>query len=72
MPFGNRVSEKEQTFHTEDNDETEEPVWQRKKEATDHPANQIPDITFEKFSTHKRISQTFNLSKTGKYQLSCY
>ena len=43
--IGNRVSEKEQIFHTEDNDETEEPIWQRKKkEARDHPTNQIPDI----------------------------
>ena len=47
------VSEKEQIFYTEDDDETEEQFLQRKKEARDHPTNQLPDISFEKFATHK-------------------
>ena len=47
------VSEEEQIFYTEDDDETEEQILQRKKNARDHPANQLPDISFEKFTTHK-------------------
>ena len=47
------VSEEEQIFYTEDDDETEEQILQCKKEAREHPANQLPDISFEKFTTHK-------------------
>ena len=47
------VSEEEQIFYTEDDDETEVQISQRKKEAGDHPENQLPDISFEKFTTHK-------------------
>ena len=47
------VSEEEQIFYTEDDDETEEQILQRKKDARAHPTNQLPDISFEKFSTHK-------------------
>ena len=47
------VSEEEQIFYPEDDDETEEQILQRKKEARDHPTNQLPDILFEKFATHK-------------------
>ena len=47
------VSDEEQIFYTEDDDETEEQLLQRKKDAMDQPANQIPDISFEKFTTHK-------------------
>ena len=47
------VSEEEQIFYTEDDDEREEQVLQRKKAARDHPTNQLPDISFEKFATHK-------------------
>ena len=47
------VSEEEQIFYTEDDDETEEQILQRKKDARDHPSNQLPDISFEKFTTHK-------------------
>ena len=47
------VAEEEQIFYTEDDDETEEQILQRKKAARDHPANQLPDISFEKFTTHK-------------------
>ena len=47
------VSEEEQIFYTKDDDETEEQILQRKKDARDHPSNQLPDISFEKFTTHK-------------------
>ena len=48
-----RVSEEERIFYTEDDDETEKHILQRKKEARENPANQLPDISFEKFTTHK-------------------
>ena len=47
------VSEAEQIFYTKDDDETEEQILQRKKAARDHPTNQLPDISFDKFATHK-------------------
>ena len=47
------VSEEEQIFYTEDDDETEEQILQRKKDARNNPANQLPDISFEKFTTQK-------------------
>ena len=49
------VSADEQIFYTENDDETEEPIWERKKEARTHPTNQLPDISFEQFTTHKII-----------------
>ena len=45
------VSEEEQIFYTEDDDETEEQNLQRKKDARDNPANQLPDILSEKYYT---------------------
>ena len=47
------VSEEEQIFYTEDDDEMEEQTLQRKKDARDHPTSQLPDISFEKYATHK-------------------
>ena len=47
------MSEEEQIFYTEDDDETEEQIIQCEKEAGDHPTNQLPDISFEKFTIHK-------------------
>ena len=47
------VSEEEQIFYTENDDETGEEILQRKKAAREHPTNQLPDISFEKFTTHK-------------------
>ena len=44
------VSEKEQIFYTEDDDEKEEQILQRKQDAREHPMNQLPDISFEKFT----------------------
>ena len=58
------VSEEEQIFYTEDDDETEEQILQRKKDARHDPANQIPDISFEKFTTHK--SDYHNLTTIQK------
>ena len=46
------VSDEEQIFYTEDDDETEEQILQCKKAARDHPTNQLPDISFEKIFTH--------------------
>ena len=63
------VSEEEQTFYTEDDDETEEQILQRKKDARDNPANQLPDISFGKFATHKsdyhKLSTLQQLSYTN-------
>ena len=58
------VSEEEQIFYTDDDDETEEQILQRKKDARAHPAHQLPDISFEKFTTHK--SQYHKLSTIRK------
>ena len=46
------VSEEGQIFYTEDDNETEEQIWQRKKESRNHPTNQLSNISFEQFSTH--------------------
>ena len=63
------VSEEEQIFYTEVDDETEEQILQRKKDATAHPSNQLPDISFEKFTTHKsdyhKLSTLQKLSYTN-------
>ena len=63
------MSEEEQSFYTEDDDETEEQILKRKKVARYHPANQLPDISFEKFTTHKsdyhKLSAVQKLSFTN-------
>ena len=46
------VSEEEQIFYTEDDDETEERLWQREKESRNSPWHQLPDISVDKLSTH--------------------
>ena len=58
------VSEEEQIFYTEDDDETEEQILQRKKTARAQPVHQLPDISFEKFTTH--TSDYHKLSITQK------
>ena len=58
------VSEEEQIFYTEDDDETEEQILQRKKTARAQPIHQLPDISFEKFTTH--TSEYHKLSITQK------
>ena len=61
------VSEEEQIFHTEEDDETEEQILQRKKEARDHTANQLPDISFEKFTKHKSGYHNFSTLRKLSY-----
>ena len=50
------VIEEDQIFFTDEDEETEEQIWQRKKDARSHPTNQVPDISFEKLSVHQGIS----------------
>ena len=63
------VSEEEQIFYTEDDDETEEQFLHGKKDARDNPANQLPDISIEKFTTHNcdyhKLSTLQKLSYTN-------
>ena len=63
------MSEEEQISYTEDDDETEEQILQRKKDTRDNPANQLPDISFKKFATHKsdyhKLSTLQKLSYTN-------
>ena len=61
------VTEEDQIFYTDDDEETEEQLWQRKKEARSNPTNQLPDITLDKLSLHKSIQiQTPTLQKLAK------
>ena len=57
------VTEKDQIFYTDDDEETEEQLWQRKKEARSNPTNQIPEFTLDKLSTQ---IQTPTLQKLAK------
>ena len=50
------VREEDQIFYTEEDEETEEQIWQRKKDARSHPTNQSPDISLEKLSAHSDAS----------------
>ena len=50
------VIEEDQIFYTDEDEETEEQIWQQKKDARSHPTNQVPDISFEKLSVHRGIS----------------
>ena len=63
------VPQEERIFYTEDDDETEEQTLQREKEARKHPMNQLPDISFEKFTTRKsdyhKLSTFQKLSHTN-------
>ena len=49
------VTEEEQIFYTDDDEETEEQVWKRKQDARSKPSNQLPDILLEKLSKHDSI-----------------
>ena len=61
------VTEEDQIFYTDDDEETEEQLWQRKKEARSNPINQLPDISLEKLSIHKSTqTQTPTLQKLAK------
>ena len=57
------VTEEEQIFYTEDDDETEVQIWQRKKQARETPLNQLPDISFDKFTIIYSKYQTLSNSK---------
>ena len=58
-----RVTEEEQIFYTDDDDETKEQIWQRKKQVRENPINQLPDISLDKFTTHHS-----NYQKLSTYQ----
>ena len=63
------VSEEEHIFYTEDDDETKKQIWQKKKEARNSPTNQMPDISFETFTTHNnnydKLSNSQKFSNTN-------
>ena len=61
------VSDEEQSFYTENDDETEEKFLQRKKEGRGHPTNQLPYISFEKFTTHKSVYHKFSTFQKLSY-----
>ena len=46
------VTEEDQIFYTDDDEERGEQIWQRKKNARSNPTNQLPDISLEKLCTH--------------------
>ena len=51
------VTEEDQIFlFTDDDEETEEQIWKRKKGARSHPRNQLPDIFLEILSVHSSTS----------------
>ena len=50
------MTEEDQIFYTQEDEETEEQIWQRKKDARSHPTNQLPDISLEKLSAHSGAS----------------
>ena len=61
------VTEEEQIFYTDDDEETEEQVWKRKQDARLKPSNQFPDISLEKLRKHDSIYfQTPTLQKLAK------
>ena len=61
------VTEEEQIFYTDDDEETEEQIWKRKQDARSKPSNQLSDILLEKLSEHDSIYfQTPTLEKVAK------
>ena len=50
------VTEEDQVCYTEEDEETEKQIWQRKKDARSHPTNQLPEISLEKLSAHSGAS----------------
>ena len=50
------VIEEDQIFYTDDDEETEEQIWPRKKDARSHPTNPVPDVSLEKLSVHNGVS----------------
>ena len=39
------VTEEDRIFYTEEDEETEEQIWQQKKDARSNPTSQLPDIS---------------------------
>ena len=61
------VTEEEQIFYTDDDEETEEQIWKRKQDARSNPMNQPPDILLDHLSTHDNTQfQTPNIQKLAK------
>ena len=61
------VTEEEQIFYTDDDEETEEQIWKRKQDARSNPMNQPPDILLDHLSTHDNTQfQTQNIQKLAK------
>ena len=50
------VTEEDQIFFTDDDEETEEQIWQRKNVARSPPTNQLPDIYLENLSVYSSTS----------------
>ena len=50
------VTEEDKIFFTDDDEETEEQIWQRKKNARSRPTNQVPEIFLEKLSVQSSAS----------------
>ena len=58
------VTEEDQIFYTDEDEETEEQIWQRNKDARSHPANQVPDIFLEQLGVYNiAASQLTTLQK---------
>ena len=61
------VTEEDQIFYTDEDEETEEQIWKRKQDARSNPTNQLPDILLDKLSTHNSTyPQTPTLLKLAK------
>ena len=61
------VTEEEQIFYTDDDEETEEQIWKRKQDARSNPMNQPPDVLLDHLSTHDNTQfQTQNIQKLAK------
>ena len=61
------VTEEEQRFYTDEDEEAEEQIWKRKQDARSNPTNRPPDILPEHLSTHNNTHfQTPILQKLAK------
>ena len=61
------VTEEEQIFYTDDDEETEEQIWKRKQDARSNRTNQSPDILLDHLSTYDNTQfQTQTIQKLAK------
>ena len=61
------VTEEEQIFYTDDDEETEEQIWKRKNDARSNPTNRPPESLLDHLGTHnKKLSQTQNIQRLAK------